>query len=203
MVCYNRCAPRSGVNMIGYLAGTVIIRDDPYLIIDVNGVGYKVHAASDVLSSVSVGSNLKLFTYTHAREDVLGLYGFSRYSDLKLFESLINVSGVGPRTAIGIFAIGTGDEIIKAIIDADVSFFSGVPRLGSKNAQKIIIELKNKVGGGELDLTGVSNGERNELASALKTFGFTTKEINEAVRNIDRSVSVEEQIKMALKYLGK
>src|SRR3989344_473288 len=161
--------------MIGYLNGLVIIRDDPHLIIDVSGVGYKIHEASDVLSSVSeLGSSLKIFTYTHVREDVLELYGFSRYSDLKLFESLINVSGVGPRTAIGIFAIGTGDEIIKAIIDADVSFFSGVPRLGSKNAQKIIIELKNKVGGGELDLTGVSNGERNELTAALKSFGFTT-----------------------------
>ena len=197
--------------MIGYLNGTVIIRDDPYLIIDVNGVGYKIHAASDVLSKVTelgsdplpAGRQVKLFTYTHVREDALELYGFSKYSDLKLFESLINVSGVGPRTAIGIFAIGAGDEIVKAIIDADVSFFSGVPRLGTKNAQKIIIELKNKVGGGELDLSGVSNGSRNELSSALKTFGFTTKEINEAVRNIDRSVSVEEQIKMALKYLGK
>ncbi|MBI4092231.1 MAG: Holliday junction branch migration protein RuvA [Candidatus Levybacteria bacterium] len=190
--------------MIGYLAGTVIIRDDPYLIIDVSGVGYKIHAASDVLSSVGeLGSSLKLFTYTHVREDALELYGFPKYQDLKLFESLINVSGVGPRTAIGIFAIGAGDEIIKAIIDADVSFFSGVPRLGTKNAQKIIIELKNKVGGEDLDLSGAPNGARSELTAVLKTFGFTSKEINEAVRNIDRSVSVEEQIKMALKYLGK
>lgn len=189
--------------MIGYLSGTVIIRDDPYLIIDVNGVGYKIHAASDVLSSISVGSNIKLFTYTHVREDVLELYGFSKYSDLKLFESLIEVSGVGPRTAIAIFANGSGDEITKAIIDADVSFFAGVPRLGTKNAQKIIIELKNKVGGGELDLAGVSNGSRGELATALKTFGFTTKEINDAIRNIDRSATTEEQIKAALKYLGK
>lgn len=190
--------------MIGYLNGSLIIRDDPFLIIDVNGIGYRVHATSDVLSTISeLGSNLKLFTYTHVREDALELYGFSKYQDLKLFEQLINVSGVGPRTAIGIFAIGTGDEIIKAIIDADVSFFSGVPRLGTKNAQKIIIELKNKVGGGDLDLSGVPNGARIELTAALKTFGFTSKEINEAVRNIDRSASVEEQIKMALKYLGK
>lgn len=197
--------------MIGFLNGTVIIRDDPYLIIDVNGVGYRIHAASDILSKVTeigsdslpAGRQVKIFTYTHVREDVLELYGFSKYSDLKLFESLIEVSGVGPRTAIGIFAIGTGDEITKAIIDADVSFFSGVPRLGTKNAQKIIIELKNKVGGGDLDLSGALNGARSELTAALKTFGFTSKEINEAVRNIDRSVSVEEQIKMALKYLGK
>ena len=191
--------------MISYLNGQVLVRDDPYLIIDVNGVGYRVHAASDVLSSISeLGSNLKIFTYTHVREDTLGLYGFAKYEDLKLFEQLINVSGVGPRTAIGIFAIGTGDEIIKAVINADVSFFFGVPRLGTKNAQKIIIELKNKVGGGELDLSDGSSQNRNELTSALKTFGFTTTEINEAVRNIDKNgKSVEEQIKLALKYLGK
>lgn len=190
--------------MIGYLNGSIIIRDDPYIVLDVNGVGYRVYAALDVLSKVTeLGSGLKLFTYTHVREDVLELYGFSKYSDLKLFEALINVSGIGPRTAISIFANGTGDEIVRAIINADVSFFSGITRLGIKNAQKIIIELKNKVGGGELDLTSSLNVNRNELTSALKTFGFTAKEINEAARNIDRSASVEEQIKMALKYLGK
>lgn len=191
--------------MIGFLNGTVLIRDDPHLIVDVNGVGYKIHATSDVLSSISnLGSNLKLFTYTHVREDILELYGFQKYSDLKLFEALIGVSGVGPRTAIAIFANGSGDEIIKAIIDADVSFFTGVPRLGTKNAQKIIIELKNKVGGGELDLSGASNRGRNDLTTALKTFGFTTAEINEAARNIEKKdKSVEEQIRLALKYLGK
>ena len=190
--------------MIGSLSGTITIRDDPYIILDVNGVGYRVHATSDVLSAISeLGSNLKLFTYTHVREDALELYGFSKYQDLKLFEALINVSGVGPRTAIGIFSLGSGDDIVRAIIDANVSFFTGVPRLGTKNAQKIIIELKNKVGGGDLDLSGSSNGNRRELSSALKTFGFTSAEINEAMRNIDRSASVEEQIKMALKYLGK
>src|SRR3990167_8919510 len=83
------------------------------------------------------------------------LVRISKYSDIKLFELIITVPGVGPRTAIAIFSNGTGDEITKAIIDADVTFFSGIPRLGTKNAQKIIIELKNKVGGRELDLAGV------------------------------------------------
>jgi Holliday junction DNA helicase RuvA len=189
--------------MIASLNGTILIRDDPNLILDVNGVGYKVHATSDVLSSATVGSNLKLFTYTHVREDTLGLYGFSKYSDLKLFEMIISVSGVGPRTAIAIFSNGSGDEITKAIIDADVSFFSGIPRLGTKNAQKIIIELKNKVGGADVDLLDGSTGKRTEISEALKGFGFSAKEISDAIRNIDRTTSTEEQIKLALKYLGK
>lgn len=189
--------------MIGSLQGQIIIRDDPFLLIDVNGVGYKVHASQDILSSSAVGSIIKIFTFTNVREDELSLYGFSKYSDLKLFESLINVSGVGPRTAIGIFSVGTADQIKQAIFDGNTSFFTGVPRLGTKNAQKIIIELKNKVGGGELDLTDSSSSSRKEVSAALKTFGFTTAEINEAVRKTDSSKTVEEQIKMALKYLGK
>ena len=189
--------------MIGSLSGSVIIRDDPYIILEVAGVGYKIYATSDVLSSVSLGSDAKVFTYTHVREDILDLYGFSKYSDLKLFESLINVSGVGPKTAIGIFAIGSASQIMNAIVNGDVAFFTSVPRLGSKNAQKIIIELKNKVGGGELDLSEGSSGNRTEVSAALKAFGFTQAEINDAVKNLDGSKTVEEQIKIALKQLGR
>ena len=190
--------------MIASLNGTVVVRDDPYIILEVNGVGYKILASSSVLSSVAKsGTKLSIFTYTHVREDILELYGFLKYTDLKLFESLINVSGVGPKTAIGIFSIGTAEQIMHAITQADISFFSQVPRLGTKNAQKIIIELKNKIGGGELDLTDGSVDNKSELTAALKSFGFTSAEINEAIRNIDSAKSVEAQIKMALKYLGK
>ncbi|OGH12605.1 MAG: Holliday junction DNA helicase RuvA [Candidatus Levybacteria bacterium RIFCSPHIGHO2_01_FULL_40_10] len=191
--------------MIGSLQGSIIIRDDPFLIVDVAGVGYRIHASQDVLSSITEQSSaVKVFTYTHVREDILELYGFSKYSDLKLFESLINVSGVGPKTAIGIFSVGSSDQIKQAIFEGDVSFFTSVPRLGSKNAQKIIIELKNKVGGGELDLTDGTSTARGEVSAALKAFGFTTAEINDAVRSIDgKHKSVEEQVKAALKYLGK
>src|SRR5438046_6518 len=108
--------------MIGSLSGPVIIRDDPYLIIEVGGIGYKVYATQDVLSSIPQDSKVKVFTYTHVREDILELYGFSKYSDLKLFEALINVSGVGPKTAIGIFAVGNADQIKQAIFEGNVSF---------------------------------------------------------------------------------
>lgn len=190
--------------MIGALTGKVILRDDPYIIIDVNGVGYRVNAASDILSSLKLNSELSVFTFTYVREDELGLFGFSKYQDLKLFESLINVSGVGPRTAISIFSIGDGDSIRKAIMDADMAFFKRVPRLGNKNAQKIIIELKNKLGGeGELNLSGENKKARAEISSALKTFGFSGKEIEDAIKNIDGAKPIEEQITLALKYLGK
>ncbi len=191
--------------MIGMLKGTIEYREDPYVIVDVQGVGYKVLVPITVLAKINgLGESIKLYTHTHVREDVLELFGFSDPSDLKLFEYLISVSGVGCRTASGIFSVGTRGEIIQAIIGNDVAFFTSVPRLGRKNAQKIIIDLKNKIGGGEdLDLSEDSAGS-NEIIAALKTFGFDPRESQDAIRALaGKGETVEEKIRLALKYLGK
>lgn len=192
--------------MIGLLAGIVELRDDPYLLINVSGVGYKVLAATDVLSKVNgEGGSIKLFTYTYVRDDALELYGFSTRDDLKLFESLLSVSGIGPKTAISVFAIGTSDEIKSAIAQSNVSFFTSVPRLGKKNAQKIIIELKGRIGSvKELDLSGDELKEHEQVIEVLKTFGFTGKEATEAIRSTKgQGKTTEEKVRLALKYLGK
>lgn len=191
--------------MIGTLKGTIEYREDPYLIVDVNGVGYKVLVPITVLARINaLGDSIKLYTHTHVREDVLELYGFSEPMDLKLFEYLISVSGVGCRTASGIFSVGTRSEIIQAIVGNDVAFFTSVPRLGRKNAQKIIIELKSKIGGTEdLDLSG-DGRENGEIVAALKAFGFEPKEAQEAIRALNgKGETIEEKIRLALKYLGK
>lgn len=190
--------------MIGSINGVVEIKDNPHLIIDVNGVGYRVLVSNNVLSKSMVGDRLRLFTYTHVREDQLELFGFLNREELKLFEYLIGVSGVGPKTAIGIFSVGTKDAIIQAIVSGDVSFFTSVPRLGTKNAQKIIIELKSKLGSiGDLDLSNDGKAD-NEVIAALKSFGFTAGEAREAIKNIpNKDVSTEEKIRLSLKYLGK
>src|SRR3989338_7758119 len=173
--------------MIGFLNGEVLARDDPNIIINVNGVGYKVLAPGNVLSKVTLNGKLKLFIYTHVREDAISLFGFLDSLDLKLFENLISVSGIGPKTAMNIFSIGSKDQIVSAIISADTSFFKSVPRLGQKNAQKIIIELKNKFGGiADLDLNGEALGSE-EVVAALKGFGFTSKEIHDAIRNVKKN----------------
>src|SRR5579871_1250739 len=131
--------------MIRLLKGIIELQDGPYLLIDVHGVGYHVYAAQDLLSRSKIGDSVKIFTYTHIREDIMDLYGFASLEDLKLFESFLTVSGIGPKTAIGIFAIGSREKIMMALSTGDVQFFSSVPRLGKKNAQKLIIELKNKL----------------------------------------------------------
>lgn len=192
--------------MIGTLKGVIEYREDPFLIVDVNGVGYKVLVSNSVLTRISgVGDTIKLYTHTHVREDLLELYGFTDPADLKVFSLLIGVSGVGCRTALGIFSVGSRQEIVQAISTGDVSFFTSVPRLGKKNGQKIIIELKSKMGaGGDFDLTSEENAEQIELLAALQSFGFSLKEAQEAVRGLEgRGKTIEEKIKLSLKYLGK
>lgn len=194
--------------MIAFLDGTVAFLNPPYLIVNVHGVGYKVLVSSQVLTAITgLNTPIKLFTYTHVREDLLELYGFATYHDLKLFESLISVSGIGPKTAVGVFALGTYQEISKAIVEGDVNFFTSVPRLGKKNAQKLIIELKTKFSNAILDDSIPelsSEGGSKELIEALRGFGFTNKEALEAIKNSNgHGKTIEERIKQALKYLAK
>ncbi len=191
--------------MIGFLKGSIELLDRPFVYIDVNGVGYKVLISDAIYSKLSKDDKIKFFTFTYVREDELALFGFLEVEDLKLFEALITVSGIGPKTALNIFSFGERKDIIEAIIKGDVSFFTSVPRLGTKNAQKIIIELKNKMGAGnDLDLSGKDLLENAEVVQALKNFGFSVSEAQKAVREIKtQGLSLDEKIKLALKRLGK
>ena len=193
-------------SMIGTLKGVIEYREDPFLIVDVNGVGYKVLVPTSILSKISgTGDTIKLYTHTHVREDLLELYGFTDPADLKVFSLLIGVSGVGCRTALGIFSVGSRHEIVQAISSGDVAFFTSVPRLGKKNGQKIIIELKSKIGAtGDIDLSGEGNKEDDEVLTALQSFGFSAREAQSAVRNLNgKGDTIEEKIRLVLKQLGR
>ncbi len=190
--------------MIGLLKGIIAYKDISSLIIDVQGVGYKVLPQASVLAKATVGGTFTLFIHTHVREDLLELYGFETADDLRLFEYLIGVSGVGCKTALGIFSVGQRVEIIQAITTGDMGFFTTVPRLGKKNAQKIIIELKNKLGGeGEFDV--MKDGtQNNEVIAALTNFGFSSYEARNALKAIaGQGNTPEEKIRLALKQLGR
>lgn len=191
--------------MIGFLKGSIEHLDRPFVLLDVNGVGYKVLVPDSIYSKLSKNEKIKLFTYNYVREDAFELFGFLEIEDLKLFESLITVSGIGPKTALNIFSFGVRGDIIEAIAKGDVSFFTSVPRLGTKNAQKIIIELKNKMGASsDLDLSGKDMLENAEVVDALKNFGFSVGEAQKAVREIKASgLTLDAKIKLALKNLGR
>lgn len=190
--------------MIGMLTGSIMLRQDPYLIIDVHGVGYKVLAAQNVFANKQIGDTVTVYTHTHVREDVLELYGFAELADLQLFERLISVSGVGCKSALGIFTVGSREEIVSAILRDDSTFFTTVPRLGKKNAQKIIIELKGKLETGSgVDAPDIQGGG-TEVVDALRGFGFSTREAQEALQSLKgQGETTAEKIRLALKYLGK
>lgn len=191
--------------MIGFLKGKIELLQRPHVLIDVNNVGYRVLVSEKVYAKLAKSQKIHLFTFTYVREDALELFGFLDPEDLRLFENLITVSGIGPRTALNIFSFGERNEIVEAIVKGDVSFFTSVPRLGTKNAQRIIIELKNKMGAAsDLDLSGKDLAENAQVAEALKTFGFSAKEAQKAIREIKPiGISTEEKIRLALKNLAK
>lgn len=190
--------------MISYLKGVAKFKGLNHIIILTNGVGYKVFVPIDIISSSTLDQKISLFTYTHVKEDALELYGFPTFEDLAMFELFLGVSGIGPKTALSIFSNGKLPKIKEAIVKGDVDFFTTVPRLGRKNAQKIIIELRSKLGSlGELDLSA-EGGETKEIIDALKSFGFSTTEAKEALKSIKGiEGDTSDKIRQALKYLGK
>lgn len=190
--------------MIGSLSGKVTYRDSSQCLVDVHGVGYSVFVPTTIAATIDLGATIQVYTHLHVREDLLELYGFTNVADLKLFKHLISVSGIGCKTALGIFTVGSRADILQAISTGNTAFFTPVPRLGKKNAQKIIIDLKNKLGGdGDIDLS-VDTQENDAVLAALQTFGYSISEAHGALRALgEKGSSVEEKVKLALKHLGK
>jgi Holliday junction DNA helicase RuvA len=184
--------------MIAKLTGRPERFTDDSIILDVNGVGYKVFVGSTIAAATN--NLISLFVHTHVRQDSLDLYGFLTKEELQLFKLIINIAGIGPRT--GLLLLGQGAAAItEAVTKADVDFFTSIPRLGRKNAQKIIIELKPKLGDlTALDLTQ-ENSETADALNALISLGFKRKESREALRQA-QGKNWDEKIKAALKILG-
>lgn len=184
--------------MIAKLTGKPEILDHQSIILEVNGVGYKVffnRKPNQPLPST-------LFIHTHVKDDALDLYGFISKEELQLFKLLISVSGIGPKTGINVMDKGV-EAITQAVSKGDVDFFTTVPRLGRKNAQKIIIELKSKLGGlKDLDLTS-DTSETKDAITALIGLGFSRAEAREALNQVSDQPTLEAKISQAIKLLGK
>jgi holliday junction DNA helicase RuvA len=187
--------------MIAFLTGTPMLMGSK-LIVNVNGVGYGVLVSNKVLQQVATAPEVSLYIHTHVREDQLSLFGFLSQQEQQLFELLLTVSGVGPSTALNITNMHP-DQLIEAVQEAKVSFFTAVPRVGKKLAQKIIIELRGKLGElKELNLAPLSEKQQTVI-SALVNLGFN----EDAVREITNEMELEEldeaqAIKQAIMKLG-
>lgn len=189
--------------MIGYLSGEIFEIFENNIIILINGVGYKVFTTTRFLVKAKKGDNANLHITSVIKEDLFDLYGFEENEEKRLFELIIGVSGIGPKTGLAILSKGKIDDIMDAISNGDTTFFSGIPRLGKKNAQKLIIELRNKTGDIS-NLSFVESKERGELIQALESFGYQEKEVIDILPEIEKmSGKLEQKIAFALKQLGK
>lgn len=190
--------------MIGALRGIVETPITNPLLLMVAGVGYRVAVPEHTLKDIHRDTPVTLYTHTYVRDDTLDLFGFLTKEHLALFELLLSVSGIGPKTAIAIVDRGP-TAVRQAIATADVSFFTTIPRLGKKNAQKIIIDLKSKLGSiEELDLTADDQGETKDILEALESMGFAKSEALDAIKHMKNAdASMEEKLRQALKFLSK
>ncbi len=194
--------------MIGYLEGKLIHRNESRVILDVNGVGYEVEVPV-LYSKKDINKKLELFIHTYVREDALNLYGFETAEEKKLFKTLLSVSRVGPSAAMNILSSLSYERFINAILTENVSVLKEVSGIGPKTAQRLILELKNKVEDmlPELQIEkGKSMKKYDEdLYEALTQLGYSKKEVDEAVDNLDldTDMALEDKIKSVLSYLGR
>jgi Holliday junction DNA helicase RuvA len=190
--------------MIGQLTGIIRPLTSSSVIVAVGGVGYKVAVPPGLMARVKPGASVTLHIHTHVREDALDLYGFEKLDELSLFELLLSVAGIGPKTALIVTDRGVA-AVVAAVTGGDVEFFTTIPRLGRKNAQKIIIELKNKLGSTkDLDLSQAAEGETKHLIDALASMGFDRREIVSAIKLIEPThATIEQKIRRALQLMGK
>ena len=192
--------------MIAHLSGTIAEKFNTSIIIDVNGVGYEVNLTLGDFDSAVVGEAQKFYTYHNIRENSEELFGFSTLIAKRLFELLTTVQSVGPKAAMSILSLGTPEEIRNAIANTDAAFISGAAGVGKKTAERIILELKDKVGApkvyGRMSKTNISitqTEEKDEALDALIALGYNIKEATEALLNIDTNLPTAERVRLALK----
>lgn len=201
--------------MFYYVSGTVA-HVEPYLaVIDCGGVGYACKTTSTTISQLQVGKASKLYTYLHVGEGIFDLYGFATQGELGSFKQLIGVSGVGPKAALAILSVCTPQGLAMAVITGDEKALIAAPGIGKKIAQRIILELKDKMAresGGELDFSGgkgapaaaVFSNKATEAAQALAVLGYTSAEVSMALKGVDvEGLPLEEIIRQSLKKMVK
>ena len=179
--------------MISRLRGTVVARSGAGIVVDVGGVGYLVAATPRV--QARLGEETTVDTYLHVREDALQLYGFASADERELFELLLGVSGIGPKVALAIVSGSTPAELRRAIAREDTARFEAIPGIGRKTAQRVVLDLKDKLG----VVAEASTGGAPLAREALVELGWTVVDAERALAGVDESLPVEEQVRAALK----
>lgn len=185
--------------MIASLRGKITLKQDDFIILDVAGVGYKIVCPSFVLQSLKVKEESCLFTHLHVSQDRVALYGFLEHQELKFFEMLISISGIGPKAALGILALAPVKTLKEAIAGENLSLLTKVSGIGKKTAARIILELKSKLKGEKL---GPAAEGLEEAIEALVGLGYSISQARESLRKVPESAkTAEEKVREALKQL--
>src|SRR3989338_6655352 len=190
--------------MIGHIEGRVIFKGERHVVVDASGIGYKVFLPLSALKASTVGNTTSFWTHLHVREDTMDLFGFLHPSELEFFEMLIGISGIGPRSALGVMALAPVDTIKKAIAVGDTSYLTKVSGIGRKTAEKIVLELKEKMGFGRVSYDGAELQHDADILDALVALGYSSTQARDALCHIPASIQGREtRLKEALKLLGK
>jgi Holliday junction DNA helicase RuvA len=197
--------------MIGYLKGKIISKKPTKLLLDVNGVGYNLNISINTFEKIGdVGETCELHTYLNVKEDALDLYGFASEGEKEMYQVLIKVNGVGPKLALNILSGIQFDELKEAINTSDVSRIVAVPGIGRKTAERLVIELKDKVDAiSDSESHGAAAGSftvRSDAVAALVTLGYNPKTVNPVVRKVldsNPQISIEDLIKESLAMINK
>ena len=184
--------------MIAYLKGTVLQKGANFLIVVRQDLGYKLFVTPASLDS-KLGQEIELYTYLKATDDGQTLFGLPDFPSLQFFELLLTVSGVGPKVALNILAAAKIEMLEHAIVNQDTEIFTRISGVGKKTAERIILELKNKIVG--TGLAGAGGG--SDIYDALINLGYSNKEVRAVIGNVDTTGSAEQQLKQALKQLSK
>ena len=190
--------------MIGYLEGKIEFKGERYLILNVGGVGYKVFASPETLKKIpEKGANVKVWTHLRVKEDALDLYGFLHLAELDLFETLMSAPGIGPRKALSVLSAAPIDTLRRAIAAGDTTYLSKVSGIGRKTAEKMVVELKEKMAGRGVIVEAPELKEEADALDALVSLGYSQQEAREALALVPQDIkSFEKRVKEALQRLG-
>lgn len=200
--------------MIAYVKGTLETKRTGYIVIDVGGIGYKIYMSDTSMDKLgNVGEIVKVHTHYRVREDDISLFGFITVEELRMFELLIGVSGIGAKTALAMLAVIEPSNFALAVISNDIATLTKIPGIGAKSAQRIVLELKDKLKteqaiakdtNVEIKTAILKDDKMDEAISALQVLGYKKSEIEKVLNNIEtENLRVEEIIKQALIVLGK
>jgi len=188
--------------MIATLKGIVAHKDLHMVVVDVQGVGFKVFVPTDTALDALPGQKISLWTYLSVRENALDLFGFKDKENLDLFELLIGISGIGPRTALGILNVATPSMLRQAVAEEDTSYLTRVSGIGKKNAEKIVLELRDKLVTTSDDM-GLNMRAEGDALEALVSLGYSERDARDALKKVSKKIeNTSERVKQALKLLA-